>query len=112
MDASAKTTKKQEKGDVVEEPAAVKDSGEEENEPALAITVLSCDHKWEFHLDEDQPLNNTLFIPLEQLLGGKCMLHYESAAGHQILNRTKTPSFYGMIYDDHIYLGAVIRASD
>ena len=96
----------------MEEPATVEDSGEEENEPALAITVLAREHEWQFHLDRDQPLNNTLFIPLEQLLECKCMLHYESTTRHQIVDRTKTPSFYGMIDDDHIYLGAVIRTSD
>ena len=96
--------------------AVVEKSEEEEREPAsekIAITVLARDQKWQFHVDEDQPLSSTLFIPLENLLEGKCMLHYESAkVGHQVLDRTKTPSFYGMIYDDLVYLGAVIRASD
>ena len=116
MDASAKTTNKQEKNDVIQAAAIVEESEDAERKPAgktIAITVLARDQKWQFHIYEDQPLSGTLFIPLESMLEGKCMLHYQSAkVGQQILDPTKTPSFYGMIYDDLVYLGAVIRASD
>lgn len=120
MDASVKTTKKQveEKGDVAEAAAAVEETVEEEDEEHasrdnLAVTVFARDRKWQFWLDEDQPLSDGLFAPLENLLGGKCMLHHQSATrGSQILDRTKTPSFYGMIFDDVILLGAVTRTCD
>ena len=120
MDASVKTTKTQveEKGDVAEAAAAVEETVEEEDEEHasrdnLAVTVFARDRKWQFWLDEDQPLSDGLFAPLENLLGGKCMLHHQSATrGSQILDRTKTPSFYGMIFDDVILLGAVTRTCD
>ena len=88
----------------------------EDREPVsekIAITVLGRNQKWTFHCDEHQPLANTMFIPLENLVGGKCMLHYDTVTTrYQMLDRTKTPSFYGMIYDDIVYLGGVIRRSD
>ena len=115
METSVKTTKKQEKEDVAEATEAVvadEEEEEEEEERAsneIAITVHARDQQWTFHCDEDQPLANTLFIPLENFVGGKCILHYDTTtAGNQILDRTKTPSFYGMIYDDVIYLGGII----
>ena len=113
MDASVKTAKKQveEKDDVTEAAATVEETvEEEESRDNLAVTVLARDRKWQFWLEEDQPLSDGLFDPLEDLLGGKCMLHHQSATrGTQFLDRTKTPSFYGMIFDDVIFLGAVIR---
>ena len=111
MDASTKIMKKKETDDVTDTMAVV-----EEREPAsekIAITVLARNQKWTFHCDEHQPLANTMFIPLENLVGGKCMLHYDTVTTrYQMLDRTKTPSFYGMIYDDVVYLGGVIRSSD
>ena len=115
MDASVKTAKKlvAEKDEVAEAATAVEETVEEEEEEIpdnLAVTVLARDRKWQFWLEEDQPLSDGLFDPLEDLLGGKCMLHHQSATrGPQLLDRTKTPSFYGMIFDDVIFLGAVIR---
>ena len=111
MNASMKIMKKKETDDVTDTMAVV-----EEREPVsekLAITVLGRNQKWTFHCDEHQPLANTMFIPLENLVGGKCMLHYDTVTTrYQMLDRTKTPSFYGMIYDDIVYLGGVIRRSD
>lgn len=107
MNVSAKGTEKQEKDDVIEPKAVV-----EERKPAseIALTVRARDQQWRFHCREDQPLANTLFVPLENTVGGKCLLQYESVTnGNTILDRKKTPSFYGMIYDDIIYLGAIIR---
>lgn len=113
MDTSVKAAKKQveEKDDVAEAAATVEETvEEEESRDNLAVTVLARDRKWQFWLEEDQPLSDGLFDPLENLLGGKCMLHHQSATrGPQLLDRTKTPSFYGMIFDDVIFLGAVIR---
>ena len=111
MDASMKIMKEKETDDVTDTVAVI-----EEREPVsekLAITVFGRNQKWTFHCDEHQPLANTMFIPLENLVGGKCMLHYDTVTTrHQMLDRTKTPSFYGMIYDDIVYLGGVIRPSD
>ena len=102
---------KQEKDDDTNTAAVV-----EEREPVsekITITVLGRNQKWTFHCDEHQPLANTMFVPLENLVGGKCMLHYDTVTTrYQMLDRTKTPSFYGMIYDDIVYLGGVIRPSD
>ena len=39
----------------------------------IAITVHACDQRWTFHCDKDQPLANALFIPLENLVGKKCI---------------------------------------
>ena len=115
MDASVKTAKKlvAEKEEVAEAAAAVEETVEEAIPDNLAVTVLARDRKWQFWLEEDQPLSDGLFDPLEDLLGGKCMLHHQSATrGPQLLDRTKTPSFYGMIFDDVIFLGAVIRTEN
>ena len=108
MDATMKIMKKNETDDVADTVAVVEELGEK-----IAITVLGRNQKWTFHCDEHQPLANTMFIPLENLVGGKCMLHYDTVTTrYQMLDRTKTPSFYGMIYDDIVYLGGVIRRSD
>ena len=121
MDATAKAAKKkqvEDKGDAAESAAAVESVEEEEYDHAsgdnLVVTVLARDHrKWQIWLHEDEPLSHTLFAPLENVLGGKCILHHQSATrGNQILDRTKTPSFYGMIFDDVIFLGAVVCACD
>ena len=114
MASSSKKTKKKEKDDVTEAAAVVDEIQEDRDASAeLPLTVHAQDRQWTFHCDEDEPLVNTLFIPLENSIGGKCILHYDSTSqGNVILDRTKTPSFYGMIYDDDIYLGAIIRISD
>ena len=79
----------------------------------IPITVHARDQKWTFHCEKHQPLANTMFIPLENILHGKCMLHYPAAMGNMLLlDRTKTPAFYGMIYDDIVYLGGIIRLSE
>ena len=39
---------------------------------------------------------------------GKCVLIYENIKGVHILDRNKTPSSYGMIYDDLISLCGII----
>lgn len=46
---------------------------------------------------------------LNHIYQGKCYLKYENAKGTHWLDRTKTPSYYGMIYDDIIYLCGVTR---
>ena len=102
--------KKQEKDDVTNTPAVVKECGPVSEE--IQITVIGHNLKLTLSCDTNQPLGNTMFIPLENLVRGKCMLHYDSVTGNQLLDRTKTPSFYGMIYDDIVYLGGVIRPSD
>ena len=107
MNASVKGTEKQEKDDVVDAKVVVETREPANNE--LALTVRARDQEWTFHCRDNQPLANTLFVPLENIVGGKCMLHYDSTKGNQILDRTKTPSFYGMIYDDIIFLGGIIR---
>ena len=120
MDAPVKTTKKhvEEKDDVAEAAAAVEETREEEeyghaSRYNLAVTVLARDRKWQIWLDEDESLSDGLFAPLENVLGGKCVLHHQSVTrGHQILDRTKTPSFYGMIFDDVIFLSTVVRTCD
>ena len=40
---------------------------------------------------------------------GKCYLQYDNIEGTHWLDRTKTPSHYGMIYDDTIHLRGVTR---
>ena len=40
---------------------------------------------------------------------GKCFLKYENIEGTHWLDRTKTPSYYGMIYDDIICLCGATR---
>ena len=76
----------------------------------IPITVVSGDQKWTFHCDEYQPLATTLFIPSGNLVGGRCFLNYNSVTmGNQLLDRTITTSFYGMIYDDIVYLGGIAR---
>ena len=108
MDVSMKIMKTKETDDVTDTVAVV-----EEREPVsekLAITVLGRNQKWTFHCDEYQPLATTLFIPLENLVGGRCFLYYDSVTmGKQLLDRTNTASFYGMIYDDIVYLGGITR---
>ena len=42
---------------------------------------------------------------------GKCMLKYGNIHGVHWLDRTKTPSHYGMIYDDTVYLCGIITES-
>ena len=79
----------------------------------IPITVHARNQKWTFHCEKHQPLANTMFVPLEKILHGKCMLHYRTVTGNmQLINRTKTPAFYGMIYDDIVYLGGIIRPSE
>ena len=83
----------------------------EDRSTEIAITVFGRNQKWNFHCDEYQPLATVLFIPLENLVGGRCFLHYNSVTkGNQLLDRTKTASFYGMIYDDIVYLGGIIHS--
>ena len=115
MASSAKTMKEGENN--VTDATAVDDervtTDEELDSGQLAITVKARDQNWRFHCHKDRPLANTMFTPLENILGGKCMLHYDSAtARYELIDRTKTPSFYGMIYDDIVYLGGVIRLSE
>ena len=82
----------------------------EDTSTEIAITVFGRNQKWTFHCDEYQPLATTLFIPLENLVGGRCFLYYDSVTmGKQLLDRTNTASFYGMIYDDIVYLGGITR---
>ena len=79
----------------------------------IPITVHARDQKWTFHCGKHEPLANTMFIALEKILHGKCILYYATATGNlQLIDRTKTPAFYGMIYDDIVYLRAVIRPSE
>ena len=95
--SSAKIVQKQEKDTVSEE---------------IPITVHARNQKWTFHCGKHEPIANTMFIALEKILGGKCMLYYPTAAQNlQLLDPTKTPAFYGMIYDDMVYLRAVIATS-
>ena len=95
---SAKIVKKQEKDTVSEE---------------IPITIHAHNQNWTFHCGKHQPLANTMFIPLEKILHGKCMLYYPTVTGNlQLFDRTKTPAFYDMIYDDMVYLRAVIRPSE
>ena len=111
MDTCAKIVKKKEQEDVTDTPAVIEECGPVSEE--IQITVLGRNQKWTFQCDKDETLANTMFIPLENLVGGKCMLHYDTVTTRrQMLDRTKTPSFYGMIYDDIVYLGGVIRPSD
>ncbi len=110
MDTCAKIVKKKEQEDVTDTPAVIEECGPVSEE--IQITVLGRNQKWTFQCDKDETLANTMFIPLENLVRGKCMLNYDSVTGNQVLDRTKTPSFYGMIYDDIVYLGGVIRPSD
>lgn len=96
--SSAKIVKKQQKDTVSEE---------------IPITVLAHNQQWTFHCGKHEPLANTMFIALEKILDGKCMLYYQTVTGDlQLLDRSKTPSFYGMMYDDIVYLRAVIRPSE
>ena len=93
--SSAKIVKKQQKDTVSEE---------------IPITVHAHNQKWTFHCGKYEPLANTMFIALETILGGKCILYYPTVAGNlQLLDPTETPAFYGMIYDDMVYLRAVMR---
>ena len=46
---------------------------------------------------------------MEKLAGemgypGQCILKYESVKGEVILDRKKMPSYYGMTYDETVYL--------
>ena len=44
---------------------------------------------------------------------GKCVLKYENIKGIHFLDRNKTPSSYGMVYDDLISLcGIITRCED
>ena len=96
--SSAKIVRKQQEDTVSEE---------------IPITVHARNQKWTFHCGKHEPLANTMFIALEKILGGKCMLYYPTVTGNlQLLDPTKTPAFYGMIYDDMVYLRAVIRPSE
>ena len=36
--------------------------------------------------------------------GGQCILKYDSVKGDVILDRKKMPSYYGMAYDETVYL--------
>ena len=114
MASSAKTMKEGENN--VTDATAVDDervtTDEELDSGQLAITVKARDQNWTFHCHKDRPLADTMFTPLENTLGGKCMLLYDSVRTRELLDRTKTPSFYGMIYDDIVYLGGVIRPSE
>ena len=115
MASSAKTMKEGENN--VTDATAVDDervtTDEELDSGQLAITVKARDQNWTFHCHKDRPLADTMFTPLENILGGKCMLLYDSVrARYELIDRTKTPSFYGMIYDDIVYLGGVIRPSE
>ena len=65
---------------------------------------------WTFHCVISKPLSVSLFEPMEKLAGemghrGKCILMYDSAKkGEVILDRKKMPSYYGMVYDETVYL--------
>ena len=53
-----------------------------------------------------QPQSHTYMV-------GKCFLKYENSKGIHFLDRNKTPSSYGMIYDDLISLcGIITRCED
>ena len=51
---------------------------------------------------------HTIFNPVEQLVGKKCILSYDNYRGMQLLNRDNTPSFYGMTHDEDVYLRGTI----
>ncbi len=110
MDTSSEVVKEQQKNNDTGTPAVIERYETVSKE--IPITVLGYNQQWTFHCDEHQPLANTLFIPLENLVDGKCMLFYDATTGNQMLDRTKTPAFYGMIYDDTVYLGGVKHLSD
>ena len=77
----------------------------------IPITVHDGDEKFIYHCANDKPLSASLFIPLEQLIGegGQCILKYESMMGPCMLDRKKTPSFYGMTYDESVYVIGIIH---
>ena len=96
--SSAKIVKKQQKDTVSEE---------------IPITVHARNQQWTVHCGIHEPLANTMFKTLDKILGGKCMMYYPTVTRNlQLLDPTKTPAFYGMIYDDIVYLRAVIRPSE
>ena len=83
----------------------------------IPITVVGDGQKWTFHCGSKKPLSITLFAPLEKLMaqGGRCFLIFNGVVdgkmGPHMLDRKKTPSHYGMTYDETVHLGGVIHCS-
>ena len=104
----------------------------------ISITVVGHDEKWCFHVPQNGKLE-ILFNQLEKITGGqstisylhihslphsslpphlsslitgKCFLSYDNISGRHLLDRNKTVSSYGMVYDDVVHLRGIIKTSD
>ena len=89
-------------------PKTVKES-DSPGDYEIPITVhFNAHEKRVFFCRSQQPLA-AIFGPLEALIGHRCLLVYNNPRGVQMLDRTKTPLFYGMTYDEDVYLATVTR---